>query len=204
MQKILPNLLFILSIVFLIPGVTLPLLSIKATIDKQEMLGLATKALFSSGQNDHFVQNILQSILQHINLEGRLEVFESTRSLIGTMNELISHDHLIVGLLIGVFGLIIPLSKIILILLSGILKSPDKKKSLLKISGLLSKWSMSDVFVMAVIVAFLAINANEQSIEAIQMQARLGPGFYFFALYCLFAIAANQLLEKRTKKGDIS
>ena len=197
MKKYFPHFLFILSIAFLIPGVTLPLLTIQATIDKQEMLSMVMKAMFPPDQSNNFVQNMLRSVLQQINLEGSVEVFESTRSLIKTMTELISHDHIVVGLLIGVFGLIIPLFKIILILLSVLVYSSDKKNYLLKVSGLLGKWSMSDVFVMAIIVAFLAINANEQSIKAIQMNAELGSGFYFFAIYCLLAIAAGQLLEKR-------
>ncbi len=197
MQKTLPYIIFILSIVCLIPGVTLPLLTIKATINKQEMLSLATKAIFSPDHQSNLVQNLLQSMLDQINLAGKVEVFESTRSLIGTMNELISHGHIVVGMLIGIFGIFIPVIKICLNLLSSLVYTEDRGMSLLKVSGWLSKWSMSDVFVMAILVAFLATNANEHAIQAIQMQATLGSGFYFFTAYCLLAIAANQLLEKR-------
>ena len=202
MQKFVPFFIFILSLCFLIPGVTLPLLTIKAFINKQEMMGLATQSMFPPGQSNNFVQNMLQSVLQQIKLEGSVEVFESTRSLIGTMNELISNDHIVVGLLIGIFGLIIPVVKIILILLSALITPVKAKKQLLKISGLLSKWAMSDVFMMAIMVAFLAINANEQSIEAMQMTAVLGPGFYFFSTYCILSIVANQMLEKRVLLED--
>lgn len=196
MKKQLPVFLFILSIIFLIPGITLPLMTIKATVNKQEMLNLASKSLLPKEQNNTFVNGMLRSVFQQLRVEGSVEVFESTRSLLKTMEQLIVHGHAVVGLLIGLFGVIIPLLKIILILLSFFLKSLKNKHSLLKISGLLSKWSMSDVFVMAVMVAFLAINANEQSMEPVQMNAEMGSGFYFFATYCLLAIAANQLLEK--------
>ena len=101
MKKHLPTLLFILSIAFLIPGISQPLMTIKATINKQEMLDLATKALVPPDQGNNFVQNMLQSVLQQLKVEGTVEVFESTRSLLETMSELISHDHAIVGLLIG-------------------------------------------------------------------------------------------------------
>ena len=197
MKKYAPIFLFILSIICLIPGITLPLMSIKATINKQEMLELASSTLLSSpDQSNGFIQNLMHSFMQKLNLEGSVEVFESTRSLLGTMNELITHDHAVVGLLVGFFGLVIPVIKIIMTLLSMIIKSQKDKESLLRISSLLSKWSMSDVYVMAILVAFLTVNANEQAIGAVQLNATLHIGFYFFAAYCLLSIAASQLLEK--------
>ncbi len=172
-------------------------MSIKATINKQEMLELASSTLLSSpDQSNSFIQNLMHSFMQKLNLEGSVEVFESTRSLLGTMNELIAHDHAAVGLLVGFFGLLIPVIKIIMTLLSMIIKSQKDKDSLLRISSLLSKWSMSDVYVMAILVAFLTVNANEQAIGAVQLNATLHIGFYFFAAYCLLSIAASQLLEK--------
>ena len=197
MKKYAPIFLFILSIICLIPGITLPLMSIKATINKQEMLELASSTLLSSpDQSNGFIQNLMHSFMQKLNLEGSVEVFESTRSLLGTMNELIAHDHAAVGLLVGFFGLLIPVIKIIMTLLSMIIKSQKDKDSLLRISSLLSKWSMSDVYVMAILVAFLTVNANEQAIGAVQLNATLHIGFYFFAAYCLLSIVASQLLEK--------
>lgn len=197
MQKYIPTILFILSILFFIPGITLPLMTIKATVNKQEMLELATTVLVSpSGQGSIFVQNILQSVLQQLSIEGSVQVFESTRSLLGTMNELISNDYVIVGLLIGLFGVMIPLIKIILTLLSMLLKSRNDKYRLLKINNMLSKWSMSDVYVMAILVAFLTVNANENAMGAVQLYAELENGFYYFATYCLFAIAAAQMFHK--------
>ena len=199
MKKHLPTLLFILAIACLIPGISQPLMTIKATVDKQEMLGLATEALFPPGQDNNFVQNMLQSVFAQLKVEGTIEVFESTRSLLEAMNKLISNNHAVVGMLIGIFGVVIPLIKIILTLVALLLNSLDDKARLLKISSLLSKWSMSDVFLIAILVSFFVINANEESIDTVHMSAELGPGFYFFATYCLLAIAAGQLLEYRSQ-----
>ena len=204
MKKHLPALLFILSIIFLIPGITQPLMTIKATVDKQKMLNMATDALLPPDQGSNLIQSMLQPVLQQLKVEGTVEVFESTRSLLETMNKLISHDHVVVGMLIGLFGVIIPLIKITLTLVSLFLNSREDKARLLNLSSLLSKWSMSDVFVMAIIVAFMAINANEQSVDTVQMNAHLGPGFYFFAAYCLLAIAAGQLLARRGEPKQLA
>jgi uncharacterized paraquat-inducible protein A len=198
MKKHIPTILFILSIAVLIPGITLPLMTIKATVNKQEMLELASKVLVpANDQGSSFIQNMLQSVIQQLSVEGSVQVFESTRSLLETMSELISHEHIIVGLLIGLFGVIIPTVKIILTLLSLALNFQEDKQRLLKMSGLLSKWSMSDVFVMAILVAFLTVNANEQTLGAVQLNAELQSGFYFFSVYCLLAIAAGQLFERQ-------
>ena len=198
MKKYIPITLFILSVVVLIPGITQPLMSVKATVNKQEMLNLATSVLVpAEEQGSRFVQSMLQTVMQQLSIEGSVQVFESTRSLLGTMSELISHDHAVVGILIGLFGVVIPLIKITLTLLSLILSSKKDKERLLKMSSLLSRWSMSDVFVMAIIVAFLMVNANEQSIGAVQLNAEFESGFYFFSAYCLLAIAASQLLERQ-------
>lgn len=54
---------------------------------------------------------------------------------------------------------------------------------------------MSDVFFMAILMTFLTVNANAQGVNAIQMSARFESGFYFFATYCVLAIAASQLMQ---------
>ena len=186
--------LFLLSIVFLVPGLTLPLMSIEATVEKQGMLELTVDALTPPDDSQQFFQPLLQSLVSQLQVEGSVTVFKSTRSLWSTMSELVSNGHVLVGLLIGMFGVLIPVFKILLVSFSLFTKQARLKQASLKLSSTLSKWSMSDVFVMGLIVAFLAINANEYAVNTVRMTATLGSGFYFFVAYCLSAIAAAQLM----------
>ena len=186
--------LFLLSIVFLVPGLTLPLMSIEATVKKQGMLELTVDALTPPDESEPFFQPLLQSLVSQLQVEGSVTVFKSTRSLWSTMSELVSNGHVLVGLLIGMFGVLIPVFKILLVSVSLFTKQARLKQTSLKLSSTLSKWSMSDVFVMGLIVAFLAINANEYAVNTVRMTATLGSGFYFFVAYCLSAIAAAQLM----------
>lgn len=190
--------LFILSIICLIPGLTEPLITIEATVEKQEMVELAAQAFAPPAQQkaDNFLQSMLHTVVAQLQVPGSVLVFSSTRSLLGTMQELISHGHQFVGVLIGLFGVVIPVIKIMLTMLSLCLSSQAHKAALLNTSSLLSKWSMSDVFVMALMVAFLAINSNQDAVNTVQMNAELGRGFYFFAAYCLLAIVAGQLMQR--------
>jgi len=203
MKKHLPAFLFILSIGFLIPGIIQPFMTIKADINKQELFDIAAIELFPpTQQNNDFMQHMLQSVLREVNFEGSITAFEFTRSLSGTMCELISHDHVIVGLLIAIFGIAIPFIKIILSLIALFLASGKTRNDLLFINSLLSKWSMSDVFLMAILVSFFTVNSNAQTINTIQMSAKLGSGFYLFAIYCLLAIAASQLMQFQSEQTE--
>ncbi|MBQ0724212.1 MAG: paraquat-inducible protein A [Cycloclasticus sp.] len=191
--------LLILSIVFLVPGLTLPLMSIEATVEKQAMLSLTAQALTPEDDANQLIGSMLQSFVHQWDVEGEVVVFKSTRSLLGTMNELISHGHVVVGMLIGLFGVLIPLIKILIVLCAWVFATPRLARQLLSINAHLGKWSMSDVFVMSLIVTFLAINANEYAINTVKMTAEFGPGFYFFTVYCLLAIAASQLMNDMNK-----
>lgn len=192
-------LLLVFSIAFLVPGLTLPLMSIEATVEKQAMLSLTAQALTPEDDSNQLIGSMLQSFVHQLDIEGEVVVFQSTRSLLGTMSELVSHGHVVVGVLIGLFGVLIPLIKILMVLYAWAFATPHLTKQLLTINAHLGKWSMSDVFVMALILTFLAINANEYALNTVQMKAELGLGFYFFSVYCILAIAASQLMNKANK-----
>ena len=63
----------------------------------------------------------------------------------------------------------------------------------------LSKWSMVDVFVIALIVTYLAGNAHGKSGELLVMNAQFGEGFWYFSGYCIFTVIASYLIKTQTK-----
>lgn len=180
----------------LVPGLMLPVLTIKAAADKQQILKITFESVFAPEKSGSFMSNMMQSLLAQIDVDGTVQVFEKTRSILGAVLDLADSGHWGVAVLIGLFAVVIPLIKIVLVMVSMFIQSLAIKRRLLAINAHMSKWSMSDVFVMALLVTFLAVNANEQSIQAVQMQAQLGWGFYFFSAYCLLAIAAGQAMQK--------
>jgi hypothetical protein len=57
---------------------------------------------------------------------------------------------------------------------------------------------MADVFVVAVLIAYLAAQASTTTPGAaapplIAFTARFGAGFYWFAAYCIFSLASQQV-----------
>ncbi len=202
MKKYISIALFLSSIGFLYPGISQPLLTIEAVVDKQDMLDLLWESLFPEGANQGFIGNVIQSFIQQIRVEGTETVFHSTRSLLGAMQHLMESGHQGVAILIGLFGIVIPVIKIFLNLIALFAAHEKLRHISISISAVLSKWSMSDVFMMAILVAFFAVNANEHAINTVQMTAQLQSGFYYFATYCVLAILAGQLMQSALKETE--
>jgi paraquat-inducible protein A len=140
-----------ISFFFLYPGVTEPIMTIKATIN---MFGLKST------------------------------IFEETRSIWQTVLSLKEAGYAEVGFMVVTFSIIIPVTKGILILWTWL--SPTRWRW--QLISMMSKWSMADVFVVAIFVAFFTSQATAE------LQAELHDGFYWFTAYCFISIISGQCL----------
>lgn len=138
-------------------------------------------------------------------------VYEQTRSILGTVRELWASGDQLVSFLILLFSIVVPVTKggMLLASLSGV--SDATRRRLVSFVDLIGKWSMADVFVVAVFLAFLATRDQAQTNGfsvpvlitqvdvnmATQLTSTLGPGFYYFLGYCLFSIAWTQVLKRQ-------
>lgn len=113
------------------------------------------------------------------------------RSIFGVISELYASSYWIVAVCLTFFSILIPLAK------AGLTVFVLKSKSLsrqLKISNFLhaiSKWSMADVFVAAILLADFAVKSNKNT------HADLFLGFYFFLSYCLLSMVTTTLLQSK-------
>ena len=98
-----------------------------------------------------------------------------------------------VAVLIVTFSVVIPVFKLLLQLVTLAVRADGTRRGLGRITAAVSKWSMADVFVMALIVAWLAGSASGQMGDLLTMHARLEEGFWFFLAYCLFSVASSGL-----------
>jgi len=63
----------------------------------------------------------------------------------------------------------------------------------------IAKWSMADVFVVALFITYLAAMASQTPVAGppvVAFKAEFGPGFYWFAAYCVFSLASQQLTAR--------
>lgn len=188
--------LIVIAIALLYPGVTQPVLTLSGTVEKSRIAALGIE-LVTEQDADSQTGQMLTAVSRFLGfdqIEGQLEVYSSTRSIWGTAESLASNGYFGVALLIVLFSLVIPTFKLLLQASSLFITTQEQRSPLLWLNAVLSKWSMADVFVMGLLVAFLAGGAADQSNDILTMHASLGAGFYYFLAYCLFSVAAATVL----------
>ena len=190
--------LIVIAIGLLYPGVTQPVLTLSGTVEKSKIAELGIDLVTEQGAASQTGQMLsaISSFLGFDRIEGQLTVYTSTRSIWGTAESLARNGYLGVALLIVFFSLVIPTFKLLLQECSLFVDKEAARSPLLRLNAALSKWSMADVFVMGLMVAFLAGGAADQSNDILTMHASLGVGFYYFLGYCLFSVGAAAVLIK--------
>jgi uncharacterized paraquat-inducible protein A len=104
--------------------------------------------------------------------------------------------------LILLFSVIVPLGKAALVAWAMFVKDAARRAQTLHFVELIAKWSMADVFVVALFIAYLAAKASttvpgpSASPALVVFTAHFGPGFYWFTAYCLFSLASQQFTAR--------
>ena len=197
-RKLMSLLLIAVALGLLYPGITQPVLTISGTVENARIAELGIELI--AGQDaDSQTRNMLTAISSFLGfdqIEGQLLLYTSTRSIWGTVESLAASGHLPVAFLIVFFSLVIPAFKLLLQATVLFIGRAELRQPLLWLNSAISKWSMADVFVMGLLVAFLAGSAAEQTGDMLTMHASLGSGFYYFLSYCLFSIVAGLVLRE--------
>src|SRR5690606_12162395 len=138
-------------------------------------------------------------------------VYQVERSILGAVQDLWSTGDYLVSALILVFSILVPVLKSSALVASLYAAREEARSRLVWVVDRIGKWSMADVFVVALFLAFLATRdqaqANTFTVPVLLQQvdvsmttnltSELGPGFYFFLTYCLFSIFWTQVLGMR-------
>jgi hypothetical protein len=189
------------ALALLYPGVTQPVLTLEGELEKAQLAEFGIDLL--AGEGDTQTREMLTMMSRFLGLDqvqGRVPAYRETRSVLGMSRELAGNGNLAVAVLIVTFSILIPGAKLLL-QLAAFLGPPAVGLRLLPLNAALSKWSMADVFVMAMLVAFMAGRASGHMGELLVMNARLEVGFWYFLAYCLFAIGAGALLSRWARRA---
>jgi len=139
-------------------------------------------------------------------------------SIMATISELWEDQRLLVAALIFVFSVCIPLVKTILVCVAYLTKSLQIEKRLINFVGAIGKWSMADVFVIAIFLAIMSTNHAETITSeqfsvfgfkialdiSTQTLSGAGEGFYFFTAYCLMSLFGTQLASSAIKQKSVT
>ncbi len=184
----------IISIVFLLLGVSLPMIDIDARLNAFSMDLLGQSISF----DEQFMYYQSKSIL------------DVTRTLI----EGRGIDLKIVGVLILMFSIVIPFIKLILSTLFLYTRRLRKSNLVKTIIFYLGKWSMADVMVVAIFMAYIGFygiisaqldeiagNQTGYSVETLNY-SQLSPGALFFTTYCILSIITGIMIHRWHNNHD--
>ncbi len=126
-------------------------------------------------------------------LVGQVDLYESTQSIIQTIDNLFFNKNYLVAWLILLFSVVVPVLKTLMLLLVLLFHKRRSREFMLKFVSVIGKWSMADVFVVGVFMAYLATHSNQA------VSATLHQGYYYFTAYCVLAILGTQLIDIRDR-----
>ncbi len=136
------------------------------------------------------LRNPMLTITAGFEFMGRnREIFRQTQSILQAVESLWNSGNGFVAFLILLFSVTIPFLKAIAFFVILATKRIEARRRLYLTVRSLSKWSMADVFVVGVFIAFLAAVATDN------LNAIIESGFYYFVGYCLVSNLAFQMLE---------
>jgi hypothetical protein len=218
--------LLVVSLVLLIPGLFAPVLTIRGVLTRDGIAQVAPMML-ERGLNDDTLnalkammnptvvglleatggdlrQMIIDKVTPSLTASlqqsvGEVEVFQQTRSIVGSVRRLYEVGSPVPATLILVFSVVVPFVKIVLVGWA-IFAAHDTRRRTLALVEVIAKWSMADVFVVALFITYLAAMASQTTPGAgpplVAFTAQFGAGFYWFAAYCVFSLASQQFTAR--------
>ncbi|MBK8054698.1 MAG: paraquat-inducible protein A [Saprospiraceae bacterium] len=181
-----------ISVVMLILGVSLPMIDLEALLNAFEINIIGTTIGFDK---------------QYIYYQSK-SILDVTETLISSGGI----DLKIVGYMVLCFSVLFPFVKLILTVLYLFSSQIRDNRWVQNIIFYLGKWSMADVFVVALFMAYIGfygiLNSQLQAIEnnkggfAVETinNSSLSPGALFFTSYCIMSIILGIVVNKRISK----
>ena len=219
--------LLVISVALLVPGLFLPVLTIRGVLTRDGIAQMAPTML-ERGLDDGTVtalrsmmnptvlglldvtggdlrQIIIDKVTPALTASlqknvGEVEVFQQTRSIVSSVRRLYEVGSPVPATLILLFSVIVPFAKTALVGWAVFATEGVARQRTLAFVETIAKWSMADVFVVALFITYLAAMASQSAPAAgppvVAFTARFGAGFYWFAAYCLFSLASQQLTAR--------
>jgi hypothetical protein len=222
------------SIALLVPGLVAPVITVRGTLDPQGVATLAPQLLeqglsdsavatfrpllnpallpmldFSpGGLKGALVGTIGSQLGERLAAGPPIEVYRQTRSILGSVRHLYRVGSPTAASLILLFSVLVPFTKAGLVLWAVLHEDRVRRRRTLNFVEVIAKWSMADVFAVALFIAYLAARASQTPPGAgfvpqvVIFTATFGPGFYWFAGYCLVSLAVQQATARGMRDDD--
>jgi len=227
MHRSLVLVLLVASLVLLIPGLFAPVITIRGVLTREGIAQVAPEML-QRGLDDNTLntlkammnptvvglldatggdlrQMIIDKVTPSLTASltqnmAEVEVFQQTRSIVSSVRRLYEVGSPVPATLILLFSVVVPFVKTALVGWAMFVSDETRRRRTLAFVETIAKWSMADVFVVALFITYLAAMASQttpaQGASLVAFKAEFGPGFYWFAAYCVFSLASQQLTAR--------
>ncbi|MDB6053541.1 MAG: Paraquat-inducible protein [Verrucomicrobiales bacterium] len=203
-----------LSVLLLVIGITAPVITIRGVLMMDGLVEIVAQTMESKlspaeqakiTPEDHAKKLTQVSTLIGMFLpkDTQKELYVQTRSIVGSVKTLYKNGACFAATLILLFSVCVPVLKSILLYRSILVVDGERRVRTLRLINAIGKWSMADVFVIAIFIAYLAAKASAGSTQAVAFHSEFGSGFYFFACYCVVALLGQQLATAWLGKNEV-
>lgn len=226
-------LLMAAHLALLVPGLFLPVLTVSGELEAAGIASIAPELLDQGVSEDsvkslrpllnplvnqmlgtdaslkaELLKNLAPKIAESLRSSAsKVEVYSQQRSIVGSVQHLYEVGNGLAASLILIFSVLVPLAKMGFVVGASFQNAPSRMRTLRRVA-FISKWSMADVFAVALFITFLAARASASPSypdglpPLVTFTATFGPGFYWFTAYCLISLATNQWLARKVAMAD--
>ena len=212
----------VLTLALLIPGLILPVITVRGLLQPDGIAELAPQ-LLNQGISDQtigaikplmnpalvplmemapgglkgaLVRQLSTQLGNELKKGQPIEVYVQTRSILGSVDYLYRAGSQMAATLILLFSVIVPFAKMSLVSWALFRRDEPGRRRTLNLVEIIAKWSMADVFAVALFITYLAAQATQTAPGASSaigaFDASFGPGFYWVAAYCVVSLAVQQ------------
>lgn len=132
--------------------------------------------------------------------DGRMYFYYQNKSIMGLITLLFQKKNFLVGFAILGFSVLVPLVKLLFSILLLASKRVRHTAWVQQLVNGIGKWSMADVFVAAIFLAYLSFQNMNSGIDT---ESNPLLGAYFFFAYCMFSISSTYFI-KHSIKAELS
>ena len=132
-----------------------------------------------------------------IPLLGKLTLYERTQNIIEAIRSLYQENNGFVASLILFFSIMVPMIKALILIAVLFFRQMKNRLKLYQFVYAIGKWSMADVFVVGIFLAYLSTKTAEG------INAQLETGFYYFTAYCIISILSIQVMSLEKSAADV-
>jgi len=132
-----------------------------------------------------FAPILMMVAYQEVPIFGKVIFMFESKGIISTIEKLWESDNLFVALPLIIFSVMIPILKTLLMGIAFIKPLAAKSIEIIKPLG---KWSMADVFVVALLLTYFTTNQDNSTNAEIQI------GLYFFLIYVILSMIVALLI----------